>query len=172
MTEESPSQPRTSTSLDLESLEPIPRRAGPRVSFYYEAPETESEETSAIADNRVGVGPRESIMSSASAQYLAEVAPFLCSASPEPSVDAETHAEQLANFFAAVSPPPPSVSSTDQRTEAESHLVIERLQRQVAELELCAHPNAWRFASGQRPYSVANPLSLLRVSGIETATVA
>lgn len=145
MTEESASQPRTSSSPDLGSLEPIPRRLGPRVSFYYEAPESESEDLSAIAGNHVGRETRESIMSSASAQYLAEVAPFLCSASPQPSVDAETHAEQLANFFAAVSPPPPSASSTDQRTEAENDRLIKQLQRQVSELEMCAHTNAWRF---------------------------
>ena len=142
MTEESTSQPRTSTSPDLASLEPIPRRAGPRVSFYCEAPESESEDTGATGDNHAGVETRESIMSSASAQYLAEVAPFLCNASPQPSVDAESHAKQLANFFAAVSPPPPSVDSVDQHTTAESDLLIERLRHQVAELEMCAYQKA------------------------------
>lgn len=166
---EGESEPRTSTSPDLEYLEPVAGRGGPRVSFCCERPESDSEDTG-IADwcwdNETDVATRESILSSASGRYLAEVAPFLCSASPQPSVDAESHAEQLANFFAAVSPPPPSVNSTEQPTTDKRDGIIESLKQRVSDLEKCA------FFELLLATAAPNPSAAAALPGIEMVTVA
>ena len=132
---ESASEPRTSTSPELDCFEPVARCAGHgRVSFYCEAPSSESEGTK---DSNLNIATRESIQSSASGRYLAEVAPFLCSNSPQLSVEAESHAEQMAAFFAAISPPAPSATSVDQRGKEDQGDVIADLRRQIVELEMC-----------------------------------
>ena len=127
------SRPRSSTSPELGSLTQS-ARPGARVSFY--CPVTESDSDGDSDDT--GAAPRDSIMSSASGRYLAEVAPFLCGTSSQSGVDAESHAEQLASFFAAASPPPPSVVSIDRRTADAKDLTIIKLRHQVADLEMCA----------------------------------
>jgi hypothetical protein len=121
------SRPRSSTSPELGSLTQSARPG---------APVTESDSDGDSDDT--GAAPRDSIMSSASGRYLAEVAPFLCGTSSQSGVDAESHAEQLASFFAAASPPPPSVASIDRRTADAKDLTIIKLRHQVADLEMCA----------------------------------